>query len=742
MRFPTRLRARDLLSATAFAALAVATATPAAAQDEPTPADDAQAIPAPEEAESAEQQGEENVVITAERRVQNLQDVPIAATVLNATALAERGVDNIADLQQVAPSVAISTVNRSVFVNIRGVGIALSAPTSNPGIAYYIDGQLIPHEQFIGQSFFDIGQIEVLRGPQGTLTGQNSTGGAIYVRTPEPEFGEYSGYVEATLGDYDTVRVGAAANLGFDDNVALRVAAVHDERDSFTENLGPSPSEPGNVNLDAIRLNLALRSTNRRLRVNVRGEFFDYRTDNNAVKRRDDTNTDPFEIAEDARSFLDQRGYRLSGEIRYDITDGVQARALTSWQDGYTFDQADRDRTATALPRPGQGGVSNTRTEFQTWINEVNLLSIGSGPFQWVVGAFRLDEDVPFHNFRDQDRTLDFLRPTAGQQGVIQNRSDSVFGQINWFVIPRLELIAGGRYSWDEQIYRRAIALPPVFFTNSANSEKLTGRLGINFHATDDITAYATFSRGYKAGGVNLGPTDPVFEPETNDVYELGLKTRLLDHHLSLNGALFHSRYRDIQFTSLRAGLPTLQNAAAGQNWGAELELTGRFGGLSFNAAVGYLDAEFSDDVCLNNTNNPAGTRLLCPVGTTATTADELVPDGRALPFSPEWTANAGIQYALALSDRLVLTPRVQWAHVDDQIATPFPSFRTIIPARDIVDARLTLEIDDRYKLEAFVTNLFDETYIASQIQDSSSAFGGYIYGAPRQFGMRGTVNF
>ncbi|MFD2431111.1 TonB-dependent receptor plug domain-containing protein [Sphingobium scionense] len=195
-----------------------------------------------------------------ERREQNLQDVPISATVLNAEQMARRGVTSIADLQQVAPSVAINQVNRSTYVNIRGVGIAQTSPSSSPGIAYYVDGQLIPHEQFIGQSFYDVGSIEVLRGPQGTLTGQNSTGGAIYVRTPEPKFDDLSGFVEQTIGNYDSYRTVAALNISDSDQVALRIAGTHDERDSFTRNIGSSPSNPGDVNLWAGRINLAMRS--------------------------------------------------------------------------------------------------------------------------------------------------------------------------------------------------------------------------------------------------------------------------------------------------------------------------------------------------------------------------------------------------------------------------------------------------------------------------------------------------
>ena len=163
-------------------------------------------------------------MVTAERRAQNLQEVPISASVFSGEELDRLGVTDLNDIQTVAPSIAINIVNRSTFVNIRGVGIAQSAPTSSPGVAYYLDGQLIPHEQFIGQSFYDIDAIEVLRGPQGTLTGQNSTGGAIYVRTPKPAFGGYSGAIEQTFGNYGWMRTVGAANLGFTDNFAMRIA--------------------------------------------------------------------------------------------------------------------------------------------------------------------------------------------------------------------------------------------------------------------------------------------------------------------------------------------------------------------------------------------------------------------------------------------------------------------------------------------------------------------------------------
>ncbi len=687
----------------------------------------------------------QTIVVTAERRTQSLQDVPISATVLSGEDLQRKGVSNLNDMQQVAPSVAINTFNRSTFINIRGVGIAQSAPTSNPGVAYYIDGQLIPHEQFIGQSFFDIGSIEVLRGPQGTLTGQNSTGGAVYVRTPEPEFGSNFAVGDFTAGNYDRYRAVVAANIGGED-VALRVAYVHEQRDSYTRNIAANAlSQPGNLNMDAIRANLRLRGMDGKLNVNVRGEYFDVRTDNNAVKNRNDAvSSNPFVIEEDAPSFQNQAGYRISAEARYDVADTVQARGLVSWQDGFTHDQTDGDRTATALPVPANlpttgantarfpGRVSNGDTRFKTLIGEVNLLSTGKGPLQWVLGAFVMDETVPVTLLRDNRNTTQLLQSNSSIITTAKNTSQSIFGQINYYVTPQIELLAGARYSWDKQVYTR-FAVPGAGFTlpfvSQQASSQLTGKVGVNYHFNGNGLIYLTASKGYKAGGVNLTPNTPNFKPERNFVYELGFKTEVLDRHLRVNGDVFYSDYKDIQLSSLVGGLPTTQNALAGRSKGGELELTAQFGGFAANAGVGYLDAKFNNSACISDTN-AAGTDPGCPTNL------RFVPKGRVLPFSPKWTVNAGAQYTLALAG-VDVTPRIQWSHLSRQNATPFPSVNTLVPGRDIFDARLTFDLGKKYKLEAFVNNLTNKTYIATQIQNSSSADGGIIYGAPRTYGLR-----
>jgi iron complex outermembrane receptor protein len=691
----------------------------------------------------------DEVVVTAERREVSLQDVPASATVLNAAALAAQGVRSVIDIQQVAPSVAINTYNRSTFINIRGVGIGQSAPTSNPGVAYYIDGMFIPHEQFIAQSFFDIDSVEVLRGPQGTLTGQNSTGGAIYVRTPAPRTDGFSGYVDQTVADTDWYRTTAAVNVPLGDKLAVRVSGIYDHRGSFTRNIGPSPTDPGSGRDQAGRAAVRFTPTEA-ITLDLRYEHFDRRSDYNAIKNRSDQVTsDAFTIEEDAVSFLNQKGDRASLEGRFQLSPGIQLRALTSYLDAETSDQADGDRTATALPVPANlptntanttlfpGRVSFTDQKLRTWVSELNLLSSGDGPAQWVVGGFYLDEESPVSVLRDNRNTVTFVQSNSSIVTKLSNRSASVFGQVDYRFAPSWAVDAGLRYSEDTQRYtRQAIPGPPppgcFPCTSDVDSNEMTGRLGLKYFATDDVMLYGTYSKGYKAGGINLDPRQAPYAPETNKMGELGVKSTLAGGRLRVNAAVFYSEYDGIQLSALTAIgtppalLPNTLNAAPAEIYGAELEVTAKLGALAFNIGISSLHSEFTKDALLTDSQ---------------TNTNRLVPKGSRVPFAPDLTANAGVQYDVH-AGTWTLTPRVQISYTDEQISTPFAYPATTVPSRAVTDIRLSALPNDNLHLEAFVTNVFDRTYIAAQVQDASSATGGVLYGAPRQYGVRAKYDF
>ncbi len=682
----------------------------------------------------------EEIVVTAERREVNLQEVPASATVLTADSLARQGIDNVIEIQQAAPAVAINTYNRSTFINIRGVGIAQSAPTSNPGVAFYVDGVFIPHEHFIAHSFYDIDSIEVLRGPQGTLTGQNSTGGAVYVRTPAPDFDDFSGYVDVTAADYDWHRVSGALNIPMGDVVSVRLAAVYDEKDSFANNIGPSPSEPGSSEFTGARASVRIKPTEG-MTFDLRYAYFDLASDYNAVKNRNDTITsDPFTIEEDAISYLDQKGYMASAEARIDIGSSMQFRALTSYLDAEGIDQADGDRSATALPQPpaaNTGRVGYTEQSFETSVTEINLLSQGDSPLQWVVGAFYMDETTPLQVLRDNTHTVTLTVPNSFVIATADNESKSAFGQIDWRISDAFAIDFGARHSEDQQDYERERLPgppPPGCFpcTTTAKSSETTGRAGVKFFAGDDAMLYATLSRGYKAGGVNLDPRLGAFGPETNEVFEIGAKTEVLDGRLRINGDVYYSLYDGIQLSALTSVgpgplLPNTLNGPEAKIYGAELEMQGQFGGFGFNFGGAYTEAQFDEAGVVTDTQTNLNTPIVA---------------GQGMPFSPAYTVTGGIEYEFLFGSDMTLTPRLQGSYLAEQYATPFKYRETRVPSHTIADARLTFKPNTNLTVEAFCSNIFDKTYIAVQLQDASSAAGGYIFGAPRQYGARLKYSF
>jgi iron complex outermembrane receptor protein len=614
-------------------------------------------------------------------------------------------------------------------------------------VAYYVDGVFIPHEQFIAQSFFDFESIEVLRGPQGTLTGQNSTGGAIYVRTPTPDFDGFSGYIDQTVGDYDWYRTVAALNVPLTDTLAVRVSGVYDDRGSFTDNIGPSPSEPGSGTDQAARVAMRYQPVEGAT-FDLRYEYFKRETDNNAIKNRADLVTsDAFTIEEDALSFLDQEGYRASLEGRFDLPANTQLRVLTSYFDAETTDQADGDRTATSPAVPPQlatsgantaafpGRIGFTHQELETFVTEVNFLSRGESALQWVIGGFYMDETSPVQVYRDNRNTVTFTQSNSTIDTELTNESISAFGQIDYRFNDHWAIDVGARHSKDKQEYTRFLIPgppPPGCFpcTTDVESDETTGRVGLKYFANDDVMMYGTVSRGYKAGGINLDPRLPNYDPETNEVAELGVKSTVADGRLRINGSVFYSEYDGIQLSALvplgTTLIPNTLNAAPAEIYGAELEVTGQFGAFGFNLGVSALQSEFTEDALLTDSQ---------------TNTNRLVPEGSIVPFAPEVTANAGIQYEF-LFGSMTLTPRFQVSYLDEQLATPFRYQVTTVPSRTIADLRVTLVPMDNLRLEAFATNLFDKEYISAQLQDASSARGGMIYGAPRQYGVRAKFDF
>jgi iron complex outermembrane receptor protein len=573
---------------------------------------------------------------------------------------------------------------------------------------------------------------------------------------------KFSGYVDQTAAEYNWYRTVAAVNIPIGSIIAARISGVYNTTDSYTKNIGvtptgPNPSQPGSSELTSFRAAVRIQPLDI-LSFDLRYEHFDFKSDYNPIKNRNDLVTaDPFTIEEDARSYLNQDGYRASLEGRWDITSGMQLRAISSQLKADNVDQADGDRTATALPVPPNlptngantalfpGRVGYTSQTTETNVTELNLLSTGEQKMNWVVGGFYMTETIPVQVLRDNRNTLTFVQSNSSIIAEAKNKSTSGFGQMDIRFTDLFELNVGARYSEDTQDYTR-FALPNTPAgcfpcTTTAESSETTGKVGGKFHFSDATMLYVTASKGYKAGGVNLDPALPVFGPETNTVGELGIKTTVADGQLRINADVFYSKYKDIQVSALVPISPTTTAPAAingpeADIYGGELELLGQFGAIGFNLGVSLLHTETTESKIMTNSS-------------VVPSQETPVSEGTDLPFSPPVTISAGIEYAAKVGNG-TLTPRVQASYMDDQWATFFQNSTATfnadrlakVPAHTVVDLRLTYVPMKQLQLEAFVSNLLDETYIAVQVQEASSASGGYLYGAPRQIGARIKYSF
>ena len=357
--------------------------------------------------------GLEEIVVTAQRRTENLQKVPISATVLNSARLRAEGVTDLQSLtSQVAGLSIAPPASGQTYINIRGVGQQQTASTVSDGVAFYVDGVFIPIQRTYVDAIYDIGSIEVLRGPQGTLVGQNSTGGAILINTKGPEFGAIGGHFDQTLGNYSERRSEGALNLPISDQFAARVAFVTERRSSFTTNLGGASgftgrtnfNQPGNVDTSSVRLQLAYRPSTK-LRLDMRYETFVRKDDGPAIKPLEYSissksnyydpvsaglQNSPFTIDTDKAQYTDISGQRASLSANWDATSFMKIRSVSAYQEGRARDALDVDLGLA----PGNAQLERT-VRSKVYTQEINLISTSSGPLRWVVGAFYLHTEFP-----------------------------------------------------------------------------------------------------------------------------------------------------------------------------------------------------------------------------------------------------------------------------------------------------------------------------------------------------------
>ena len=698
----------------------------------------------------------EELVVTARRREESLKDVPVAVTALSEQRLAQTGATDITVLQQQTPNVTVQVArgsNSTLISFIRGVGQQDPLWGFEPGVGLYIDDVYIARPQAAVLDVFDIERVEVLRGPQGTLYGRNTIGGAIKYVTgkieADPEF-----RAKTNLGTYNQRDFIFSAKGRVSDTIGLGLSWAKFDRDGFGKNLFTG-AEHYNKDIGAARATLEWSPTEQ-LFFRLAGDIV--QDDSNARHGHREVPAlnllgqpiagggvlrDVYDTQGGAgdRNEVIARGLSLTGE--YQVNDVLTFKSITAWRDGETKGAIDFDALpANLLDIPA-------RYSDHQFTQELQLLFTGER-LQGVAGLFYLDgeADGAF------DTVVGQIATTTATAGYVDTKSWSAFADFSYDLTDALTLSLGGRYTKDEKegyVFRanyagtpsplfggapRPVALQRSLFTTTKEFEKFTPRVSLRYEVNPDITTYVSYSQGFKSGGIDMRGdailTPGVvngYEPETVDSYEAGLKGYFFDRRLSLNTAVFYSDYQDQQITlqtPVGASIASqVLNVGSSTIWGAEFEGVAQLmDNLSFNFAVGYTKAEFEEYRALDLTRTPPVVRD--------------VANERVFQNTPEWTGAFSLTYRHDLGDRGSIAFIPAASYRDDFSMFEIPS---ILDQQGywLLDASLVwTSPDDHFTVGLHGKNLAEEEYRIGGYnfpQAAGSFFGNSVnayYGPPR----------
>ncbi len=640
------------------------------------------AAPLPALAQAAADQSSDVVIVTAQKRAQDIQEVPVAVTAIGGEALQSLGVTDVLDLNALAPSLQVKTddnaANPKIF--IRGIGLNDFNPNTASAVAIYSDGVYIGSPLAQMGQFFDLDRVEVLRGPQGTLYGRNTTGGAINLisRKPGKEF-EANAYAEYGSFNGFTGEAGVGGPIG-GETLAYRISGVYVTNDGYALNR-LTGNRGNNADRGSARAQLAwtpsatfdalfqvrygrsnggsIWAYNRSLLPQTAGATGPdgfcapgFYTSGNCTDLAGYANTS---------TNLYQGDYHLEGK---DEVETYGASATLTWDLGGMslvsvtgYDHADRDDVEDTDAGPTDIITARYRAKQWAASQELRLQSNGDNRLDWVAGIYLARDDLDTNSFYDVFRVANSGDPNVdAPQGIgvfgwpFTQETDSyaIFGQADYEFTDRLTATIGLRYSADDKsfhydsTYASNVGDPTfnIFPTidDSKTFDSVSGRLGLQYAVNDDVNVYASYNRGYKSGGFFGGQTtDPAavapYDDEIVNAYEAGLKSELFGKLLTANFAAFFYDYEDLQVYTLvvdpntNLTVQNFTNASNAEVSGLEVELASTpIDGLNLSLGASFLDASYADF-------NSAG--------------DDY--SGNTLPNAPEVSLNGTARYAWPL---------------------------------------------------------------------------------------------
>jgi iron complex outermembrane receptor protein len=736
--------------------------------------------------------GIEDIVVTARKREENLQKVPISVTALSAIALKNQSVQTVKDIQYQTPSLTINPTNsdrNNLSVTIRGQNVSDTLLSVDPAIGIYIDG--VNYAKTLGTELAvltDVTRVEVLKGPQGTLFGRNTTGGALSVTTKLPN-GNFEG--EATLRTDEFSRIGGSAvlNVPLDgDNLALRLVGSYDHRNSFGQNTALGNGIGGDLDGGGIRGTLLWKASSA-VEVILRGDYAKTSTTPQAWKSRDLVIGAPGALSAMAEVLAEMpagttpaqardayisgsnsgkfwntsndvtglhslvKSYGGSATINIDLSDSAKFKSITSFRSMSRDTLMDQDGSSFHILKV------NGITSQKLWQEEAQFSGKAlNDRLDWIIGGFYSRETG---NDGTLAWALEKINPTVSVTvGDVINKSAAAFGQITYRVTDELSLTGGLRYTEDSKdlVSRNhtenlsgvviACAVPGLTVATCLDGQTYSGKFHnlaytavIDYKVTPDVLVYAKTSTGYRSGGFNLrGTANPAtrvpFLPEHVTDYEIGFKGDFLDHRVRINLAGYRSSYNDIQ-RSILIPIPTSPftttvtlNAASARIWGLEAELTVKpTDALTLRASGAITDAKY------------------------LVFKDQVGGDFSGLKFgaTPKYTYTLSAGYNVPIASG-PLHLQVDWAWQDTIYYFPTSLYNGLTKTPDLrgqdayglLNMRISKTFENpRLDVAFFVRNVLNRKYYSVGLDTSTSlGFNSGVPGDPRVIGAEATIKF
>lgn len=790
---------------TALAFVAVAFANPAFAFAAPamaaTPAD--QADTAAQPAATPAQGGLQEIVVTAQRRSEKLQNVPISITAANAATLAEARVDNVANIGAITPSVTFRVTNiasSSADLVIRGLGTAGISRSFEGSVGVFIDGVYRTRAAAALQDFLDIDNLQVLRGAQGTLFGKNTTAGALLLASTKPSLTEIGGSVDANYGNFNTYAVRGAVNVPLGSTLALRVSGLASGTDGFFTDINSGNHVNGNTSRAGKAQLLWQPSSS--VTVRLIGDYSSAHGDCCYATQRF--------VAGPTAPLVDGLTLALGNKLpsadpsKYQVslnTDGHQStrdtgatllvdaaigsgtlKSVTAYRHFDVVQQnEDADFSGADILPYDEDFHSVFASQELTYNTRIPALNA-----DLVLGAFGSTEKLKsgrslYNGVEAQaywDRVLfgaahlpfgtANASPGLFDKEAMHGTTDSyaVFGHGDFKVTDQFSVIAGLRYSIEHKTgafaydyfspnptsWATLLNLGPAPAYAKGHTDKaVSGTFGLQYKFTPDAMAYATYNRGFKAGGINMdqnaaggvlnnaayygalppplqglisalaggaapaAPLDPSYKPETINAFEVGAELQHFGHRARTNISVFYYDLKNLQIAQFVGLRFTVLNARSAVDYGAEIENTFALTKwLTVNADATWIPhAQYGVDPTIDQ--HLSGSRFR---------------------FAPKLTANAGANLNIPLTDMLDLTARVQYQYASSQYDNV--AANNIQGPVGLVNANLGIKISHRYTVEGWVQNLTNKTY-ATQVFETPLQTGtqNAYMGAPRTYGIR-----